>query len=125
MKIQNNLKVLVVDDSKINRMVHQKLLQKLGVENQAVVNGKEAVDILGCSSYDLILMDIDMPVMNGIEATMKIRELGNRCFIAGVSTNSEVGKPEFVEAGFDDYQEKPLDKDKLLAILHKVLVNQM
>ena len=59
---------LVVDDNMINRTIHHRLLDNLGIENEVVDNGKEAVDV-HCSgkNFDLILMDMDMPIMNGIE----------------------------------------------------------
>ncbi|KAK8611749.1 hypothetical protein V6N13_131791 [Hibiscus sabdariffa] len=113
---------LVVDDNTVNRMIHHRLLDNLGIENVAVVNGKEAVDI-HCSgkTFDLILMDMDMPVMNGIEATRQLREMGIRSMIAGVSTRSmEREIREFIEAGLDDYQEKPLTMSKLISIIHKI-----
>lgn len=62
------LTALVVDDDIIVRTVHQKMLNSVGVKNQVVENGKEAIDIHNCGqSFDLILMDMDMPIMNGIE----------------------------------------------------------
>ncbi|XP_038682050.1 two-component response regulator 24-like [Tripterygium wilfordii] len=113
---------LVVDDDRTNRIMHQMLLKKLGIDNQVVVNGKEAVDAHSSGqSFDLILMDMDMPVMNGIEATRKLRSMGIRSVIAGVSSHSVEGEVgEFIEAGLDDYQQKPLTTAKLLSILHKL-----
>lgn len=65
------LRALIVDDDKLVRMIHQGLLKRAGVKNEAVKNGKEAIDI-HCSgqSYDIIFMDKDMPIMNGIEVHM-------------------------------------------------------
>ncbi|XP_039021840.1 two-component response regulator 24-like [Hibiscus syriacus] len=106
----------------VNRTIHHRLLDNLGIENVAVGNGKEAVDI-HCSgkTFDLILMDMDMPIMNGIEATRRLREMGIRSMIAGVSTRSmEQEIREFIEAGLDDYQEKPLTMSKLISIIHKI-----
>ncbi|GAV63849.1 Response_reg domain-containing protein [Cephalotus follicularis] len=118
----NKLRALVVDDNIINQMIHHRLLDNLGIENQVVGNGKEAVDVHSSGTYfDVILMDMDMPIMNGIEATKKLREMGIRSFIAGVTTRAlEQEKGEFMEAGLDDYQEKPLTTAKLLSILHKI-----
>lgn len=67
---ESKLTALVVDDSFVNQTIHQKLLNRLGIENDVVTNGKEAVDVY-CSgrNYDLILMDMDMPIMNGIQVT--------------------------------------------------------
>ncbi|KAH9785005.1 Two-component response regulator 24 [Citrus sinensis] len=113
---------LVVDDNMVVRAIHHRLLQDLGIENQVAVNGKEAVDVHSSGQYfDLILMDMDMPVMNGIEATRKLRAMGIRSTIAGISSRSlEREKQEFMEAGLDDYHEKPLTADKIVSILHKI-----
>ena len=72
----SQLRALVVDDDRQVRMIHQRLLNKVGVKNHAVENGKEAVDI-HCSgqSFDLILMDKEMPVMCGIEVRNHINRL--------------------------------------------------
>ncbi|KAB2602059.1 two-component response regulator ARR22-like [Pyrus ussuriensis x Pyrus communis] len=114
---------LVVDDSMVNQLIHHKLLENLGIENQIVGNGKEAIDV-HCSGkhFDLILMDMDMPVMDGIEATRTLRAMGIRSTIAGVSSHSSLSEDaqEFIEAGLDDYQEKPLTTAKLVSILQKV-----
>ncbi|KAJ9169711.1 hypothetical protein P3X46_017871 [Hevea brasiliensis] len=121
-KFQAKITALVVDDDTTNRTIHRRLLQNLGIENQEVRNGKEAID-LHCSgrNFDLILMDMDMPIMNGIEATKQLRAMGIRSTIAGVSTRSmEERVQEFMEAGLDDYQEKPLTSAKLISILHKI-----
>ncbi|XP_012477997.1 two-component response regulator 24 [Gossypium raimondii] len=118
----NKMTALVVDDNMINRTIHHRLLDNLGVENEVVSNGKEAVDIhYSGKMFDLILMDMDMPIMNGIEATKKLREMGIRSVIAGVSSRAmEEEIREFMEAGLDDYQEKPLTMSKLVSIIHKI-----
>ncbi|XP_022728469.1 two-component response regulator ARR22-like [Durio zibethinus] len=116
---------LVVDDDMINRTIHHRLLDNLGIENEVVCDGKEAVDVhCAGKSFDLILMDLDMPVMNGIEATRRLREMGIRSLIAGVSSRSvEQEVREFMEAGLDDYQEKPLTMPKLVSIIRKINPN--
>lgn len=64
----SQLTALIVDDNIINRKIHQKMLNGFGVKSQCVENGKEAVDIhLYGKKFDLIIMDMDMPIMNGIE----------------------------------------------------------
>lgn len=67
-RVSEKKTALVVDDNSVNQTIHHRLLDKLGIENQVVENGKEAIDV-HCSgkNFDLILMDLDMPVMNGIE----------------------------------------------------------
>ncbi|GLU07856.1 hypothetical protein SLE2022_247960 [Rubroshorea leprosula] len=120
--IQTNISTaLVVDDDIINRKIHRKLLDNLGIESETVTNGKEAVDVhCDGKNFDLILMDLEMPIMNGIEATKKLREMGIHSMIAGVSTRSlEEEKQEFMDAGLNDFKEKPLTVAKLVSILHK------
>ncbi|XP_044502360.1 two-component response regulator 24-like [Mangifera indica] len=119
---RSKIRALVVDDNMVNRAIHQQLLQNLGVENQVVGNGKEAVDAHSSGHhFDLILMDMDMPVMNGIEATRRLRAMGVRSLIVGVTTRSlEQEKQAFMEAGLDDYQEKPLTTAKLVQLLDRL-----
>ncbi|CAN1169754.1 Two-component response regulator 24 [Linum perenne] len=128
-KIKKKMKMiraLVVDDDSTNRMIHQKMLEKVGIVDKLEVasNGKEAVEIVAALGFDyfhLILMDMDMPVMNGIQATKKLRGMGIRSVIAGVSSRSVEGEiREFIDAGLDDYHQKPLTNAKLLSILHKL-----
>ncbi|XP_027349098.1 two-component response regulator 24-like [Abrus precatorius] len=120
-----HLTALVVDDNILNRKIHQEMLKSAGVKNQGVKNGKEAVDI-HCHGqrFDLILMDMDMPIMNGIEATKELRLMGVRSMIVGVSSHSrEAEIRKFMEAGLDDYQEKPLNPAKFSSILNRINPN--
>ncbi|CAN8255842.1 unnamed protein product [Cochlearia groenlandica] len=119
---ESKLTALVVDDSFVNQSIHHKLLDRLGIQNDVVCNGKEAVDVYSSGrNYDLILMDMEMPIMNGIQATKRLREMGIESKIAGVTTRSNEGdKREFMEAGLNDFQEKPLTLSKLLSILHNL-----
>ncbi|KAK7336952.1 hypothetical protein VNO77_17506 [Canavalia gladiata] len=118
----HQLTALIVDDDLVIRMIHQKMLNSVGVKNKVAENGKEAVDIHHSGqSFDLILMDLDMPVMNGIEATKELRSMGIHSMIAGVSARSvEAQIEEFIEAGLDQYLEKPLTVAKLASIIHKI-----
>ncbi|KAK7284197.1 hypothetical protein RJT34_18939 [Clitoria ternatea] len=118
----HHLTALIVEDDKVIRTVHGRMLNNIAIKNQAVENGQEAVDI-HCSgqSFDLILMDRDMPIMNGIEATKKLRSMGIRSTIIGVSTRSEeIHINEYMEAGLDGYLEKPLNIEKLNSIVQKI-----
>ncbi|KAK3415273.1 hypothetical protein EUGRSUZ_H00822, partial [Eucalyptus grandis] len=113
---------LVVDDNKVSQMIHHQLLNVLGIVNHVVGNGKEAVEIHSSGKkFDLVLMDRDMPVMNGIEATKKLRDMGVKSTIAGVSSHSlSEERQEFIEAGLDDYHEKPLTIAKLVSVVSKI-----
>ncbi|XP_014494983.1 two-component response regulator ORR41 [Vigna radiata var. radiata] len=121
---RTQLKVLIVDDDKVVRLTHKMLLDRVGVKDHvAVENGKEAVELHNNGqSFDLILMDKDMPVMNGIEATRTLRSMGVSCKIIGVSTSTsnKIYVQEFVEAGLDDFYTKPLTVQILGEILEKI-----
>ncbi|RDX75645.1 Two-component response regulator ARR22, partial [Mucuna pruriens] len=118
------LNVLVVDDDRVTRKTHELLLKRAGVKNYCCVeNGKEAVD-LHCNgqTFDLILMDKDMPVMNGTEATKQLRSMGIDSKIVGVSSSrrKEPSIEDFMEAGLDDYYSKPFTSEMLNEILDKM-----
>ncbi|XP_027913817.1 two-component response regulator 24-like [Vigna unguiculata] len=121
---RTQLKVLIVDDVKVVRMTHKMLLERVGIKDHiAVENGKEAVELHNNGqSFDLILMDKDMPVMNGIEATRTLRSMGISCKIIGVSSSTCNQKyvQEFVEAGLNGFYTKPLTVKMLGEILEKV-----
>ncbi|CAN0892589.1 Two-component response regulator 24 [Linum grandiflorum] len=122
------IKALVVDDEPVAKMLHPKHLEKVGILNVEVVsNGEEAVDLvesLGVEYFDVILMDIDMPVMNGIVAAKMMRDMGVRNMIVGVSSRSrtEAVIVETMESGImDDYIEKPLIRDDIISIAEKCI----
>ncbi|KAK7336951.1 hypothetical protein VNO77_17505 [Canavalia gladiata] len=123
--LTSQLTALIVDDNIINQKIHQELLKSVGVKNQGAANGKEAVDIhYHGQIFDLILMDMDMPIMNGIEATKELRAMGIGSMIVGLSSRSKEAEiQEFMEAGLDDYQEKPLTHAKFSSILDKMNPN--
>ncbi|ESW34617.1 hypothetical protein PHAVU_001G166800, partial [Phaseolus vulgaris] len=121
---RTQLKVLIVDDVRVIRMTHKMLLDRVGVKDHvAVENGKEAVELHNNGqSFDLILMDKDMPVMNGIEATRTLRSMGISCKIIGVSSSTcnQLYVQEFVEAGLNGFYTKPLTVKMLGEILEKI-----
>ncbi|MED6109985.1 Two-component response regulator 24 [Stylosanthes scabra] len=123
--LSTQLRALVVDDNILNRKIHERMLNGLGVECMVVANGKEAVDVhFYGQSFDLILMDKDMPIMNGIEATKELRSMGINSLIVGVSSRSmEAEIREFMEAGLNDYHVKPLTTHKLASIIHNINPN--
>ncbi|MGR3711755.1 MAG: ATP-binding protein [Shimia sp.] len=113
-------RVLVVDDNRVNRIVAQKMLKGLGFEVDIAVNGADAVHHVAATRPDLVLMDVRMPVMDGLEATQKILaadQLGGRVktLVFGLSAN---GLPEHQKAGLDagmvEYITKPLQKAELV-----------
>ncbi|WP_083921897.1 ATP-binding protein [Kiloniella laminariae] len=117
----SSLRVLVVEDNEINRFVLSAMLKKAGHDVDLVTNGLEAVNAVRHRSYDLVFMDIQMPEMDGVEATKKIRssELDSSgMFIVALTANAMAGdKEKYLAAGMDDYLSKPISPADLRRIL--------
>ena len=122
---QPPLNILVVDDKVDNRKVAARMLAKLGHRSDTVVNGQEAVDAVTRKDYDAVLMDIQMPVMDGLEATRRIRATvpeQRQPRIIALTANALAGDRErCLEAGMDDYVSKPVDAHRLAAAVAKVV----
>jgi CheY-like chemotaxis protein len=121
-------RVLAVDDNKTNRILAMKIFQNAGCEIDLAKNGKEAVSKFSSGrNYNIILMDIEMPGMNGFEAVRKIREIekntpGNPVKIIALTEHSlDVKKEECLENGFDDIVTKPVRKKDINTILSRYL----
>jgi len=119
------LHILVVDDNEINRKLNTILLHQWGVAVDEAADGVAAVEACGRRHYDLILMDVHMPVMDGIEATRRIRTLqegGKAIPVVALTANALSGDRErYLAAGMDDYLEKPLTEETLRKTLEKWL----
>lgn len=112
--------VLVVDDNAVNRDVAIGLLKKLGISAEGASNGHEAIATIGESSFDLILMDMQMPQMDGLEATRALRASGLKTPIVGLTANAfEADRLACIEAGMNDHVAKPVTKEKLEKQLSK------
>ena len=92
----------------------------MGIKPKIVGNGEEAVAVFSQQTFDLVFMDIQMPVMDGHEATRRIREIQGTqgvnpdCYIVGLSAHAMAGDREkSLELGMDDYMTKPIDRDRL------------
>lgn len=117
---KHRLKVLVAEDYEINRMLIDELLKQHGITPQFALDGEEAVNMVDKEDYDLILMDINMPKMNGMDATRAIRESGNDIPIVALTANALEGdKERFLEIGMDDYLSKPIEVEALHLVLKK------
>ena len=112
-------KILVVDDNQMNRLVATTILNNFGAITTEAVNGKEAVDLLGLLEIDLVLMDIQMPVMDGKEATSIIREkISTRLPVIALTANAIKGdNDKCLAAGMNGYLAKPFREDDLLKIV--------
>jgi len=115
--------VLVVDDDRISRMLAGKMLQNLGCQAEFAVDGEGAFKAFATGKYLAILMDMAMPVLGGLEATKKIREIesGSRVPIIALTANVMPGDRErCLAAGMDDFLSKPFKRAELAAILASV-----
>ena len=114
-------KVLVVEDSEVNQLVALGMLENFGYEVDLAVNGLEAVRAVMSDRYDVILMDCLMPVMDGYEATARIRSLGGperaTPIVALTASAMTDDRSRCIDAGMDDYVSKPLDPAALAAAL--------
>jgi len=111
------LSILIVDDCRVNQKVASIMLKKLGHEVDFAANGIEAIEALEHQSYDVILMDIQMPEMDGIEATRIIRKRWNNRSKIIAATAQAICLDACLEAGVDDFLTKPLGIEKLRAAI--------
>jgi PAS domain S-box-containing protein len=118
-------RVLLVEDNPVNQRVAQRNLEKVGLHVEVAANGREAVEAWSSRRFDLILMDCQMPEMDGYDATREIRRHENgaaRIPIVALTANALQGDRErCLAAGMDDYMAKPLEPEKLRACLSKHL----
>lgn len=118
-------RVLLVEDNIVNQQVASAILMKSGYEVVVAENGKEAVDLTEKSRYDVIIMDCQMPIMDGMEATRRIRQREDRhglprTPIVAITANALDGdRNACLRAGMDDYLPKPLHKDVLIKTIEK------
>ncbi|NOR43439.1 MAG: response regulator [Gammaproteobacteria bacterium] len=127
--LQFDAKVLLVEDNPINLMVAQKMLEKVGLKPSLANNGIEAIKQLKNQSFDLVLMDCQMPEMDGFDATREIRQLNIKALnkqplpIVAMTANVMSGDRErCLEVGMDDYIGKPVRRDELASILKRWLI---
>ena len=128
---RDKVRVLVAEDNDVNQIVFEQILEGIGVDFRIVNNGEEAVAAWRASVPDLILMDVSMPVMNGLQAVQAIRDAeANEPDSAGhvpviaVTAHAMGGDRErCLAAGMDDYLSKPVNPEKLEALIHKWVEN--
>ena len=115
-------KILLVEDNKLSQKMMFYTFKHLGIEADVAEDGQQAADMVLANSYDVVLMDIMMPILDGYEATQKIREYesprGLHTFIVGLTCNVyDEERTKCLKAGMDEYLPKPFDYDKLKVIL--------
>jgi len=125
-----SLRILVAEDNAVNRKLASSILQRAGHNAIMVVNGREAVDAVERERFDVVLMDVQMPVMGGFEATRLIREMevgsGRRTPIIAVTAHAMKGDREACfEAGMDGFAPKPIQSAKLLEMLDRLGTGSM
>jgi CheY-like chemotaxis protein len=118
----SGLKVLIADDIFTNRLLLSEIIEDLGHEYIAVENGKEAIETLLNNDIDIVLMDIEMPVMNGIEATKHIREKldkpkSHTIVVALTAHNPKIFFDDYKDVGFSQLLTKPYSVKKITELL--------
>ena len=118
---KTSLDILLVEDDKINRLLAVRILEKMGYKPDTATNGQEAIEVLKKNAYNLVLMDIQMPILDGLEATQIIRkELSYQPTIIAMTANTMLEDKRLCEAaGMDDFLAKPIDVKSLEEMLFK------
>lgn len=115
-----SMNILVAEDNIVNQKLLVRILKTLGLTADVVANGKEALDAFEQKEYDLILMDIQMPEMDGIEATRRIRNVADRHQPIILAVTAQQGdKEKCLEAGMNDYMSKPIRLEDVRRMLLK------
>ena len=116
-----SMRILMAEDNPINQRVGKLILARAGFNIDLVGDGSEALEAHRASPYDVILMDCQMPTMDGFEASRQIRHLNSpQPVIIAVTANALVGERErCLNAGMDDYLSKPFQAEQLVALVKK------
>jgi CheY-like chemotaxis protein len=119
------LRILIVEDNEINRRILKNMLDKLGYQTDAAINGHIAVQLAAEKKYDVILMDIQMPVMDGVEAAQRILAACSgkeRPYIITVTAHAMEGDREhYLAAGMNEYVSKPVTMNRLVEVLYQAV----
>ncbi|NJN31478.1 MAG: response regulator [Synechococcales cyanobacterium RM1_1_8] len=116
------LRVLLAEDNRVNQRVALKLLERLGYRAELAANGFEVLEAFRRSHYDLILMDVQMPEMDGMEATRRIRrEFNQQPYIVALTASAlERDREACLQAGMDDYLSKPFRIQELSVAIQRI-----
>lgn len=120
------LHVLVVDDNEMNRLVASTVLENQGITAREAVNGADAMRMLQQENFDLVLMDLQMPVMDGLEASRRIRQdLGLSLPIIALTASAlNEESHRCLDAGMNDFIIKPFKEEEMVAVIHKAIRQQ-
>ena len=114
------LKILVVEDSPDNQMLFKRILVRSGAEADIAVDGAEGVEFALANTYDVVLMDIQMPRMDGTQAARKLRQAGYKVPIIALTAHAmKEERDRALRAGFSDFLSKPFQRDVLIEALLK------
>src|SRR5690606_15101859 len=120
-------RILLVDDNEVNRVVASRLLQRLGFTVDSVADGLAALEAHAAATYDAILMDCQMPTLDGYECTRRIRAregTSRHTPIVALTANADVeDRRRCLAAGMDDYLTKPIEADRLVQSLRRFMPN--
>jgi CheY-like chemotaxis protein len=128
--IKRNIRILLAEDNMVNQKLAIRILEKLGYSIDTVADGKEAIQALSKTSYDLVLMDVQMPKLDGIEATRIIRDAQSKVFnpqlpIIALTAHAMKGdKEKCLEAGMNEYISKPINPQELFGVIERQLVRR-
>jgi CheY-like chemotaxis protein len=119
------LKILLAEDNVVNQKLALRLLERLGYRPDVVADGLEVLESLKRQPYDLILMDVQMPEMDGMEATRQIRAQGLNIHIIAMTANAMSGdREECLSAGMNDYVSKPIQVNELVTALKNAKIQK-
>jgi two-component system, sensor histidine kinase and response regulator len=122
---KNKIRILIVEDNIVNQKIASRIVEKFGFQADLAANGKEAINALERFKYDVVLMDVQMPVMDGLEASRKIRDTTSNVIdhnvpIVAMTANAMKGDRErCLDAGMNDYTPKPIQPQELLKAIER------
>jgi CheY-like chemotaxis protein/signal transduction histidine kinase len=116
--VRPGIKVLVAEDNRVNQIVAQSMFKSLGYEIDLAANGKEAIDMIRKTDYDIVFLDINMPVKNGLDAAYELRKLGYTMPVVAITANTgENVRLQALQAGMNDFIAKPVQIESLKNLL--------
>ncbi|MBS2034235.1 response regulator [bacterium] len=116
-----SLRILLAEDNPVNQRVAVKVLEKQGHDVVVAVNGREALETFARQAFDIILMDVSMPVMTGLEATLELRAQGHKIPIYALTAHArDEERQECLRTGMDGFLSKPIQLEELNAVLQEI-----